>query len=378
MIVRRRSRSRYNRFSDYGGWGGFAPYVPVAARKAQAKRKLQSLQKSGHTVSPVEITGRKIATTFWGAAWCDNLERYSDYSNRIPRGRTYVRNGSVVDLQIGAGQVDALVSGSSLYTVVVKVAPVPAPRWRTICGRCAGGIDSLVELLQGRFSTAVMEHLCQQGTGLFPTPAEIAFTCSCPDWASMCKHVAAVLYGVGARLDHRPELLFRLRQVNEQELIARAGADVPLSGKGPAAAKVLKETDLADVFGVELAPPVSSRTATVKKRASVATQVAAKAVKPAGVASRAAAIGAKPTAVVPRRPKRAPVPAAAAAPAPTRPAATPSQPIRGRKTNVPPPGVTAAPSCEDRRAPGRKTMTAAQRKAVSERMRRYWEARRRR
>lgn len=364
MIVRRRTRSRYDRFSDYDGWGGFAPYVPVAARKAQVKRKLQSLQKSGHEVSPVEITGRKIATTFWGTAWCDNLERYSDYSNRIPRGRTYVRNGSVIDLQVGAGQVDALVSGSSLYTVVVKVAPVPAPRWRTICGRCAGGIDSLVELLQGRFSTGVMEHLCRQGTGLFPTPAEIEFMCSCPDWASMCKHVAAVLYGVGARLDRRPELLFRLRQVNEQELIAGAGADVPLSRKGPAAAKVLKETDLADVFGVELAPPAASQIAAAKK--------------PTGVASQAAATGAKPAAVVQRRPKRARVPAAAAAPTPTRPAATPPQPIRGRKTEVPPPSVTAAPSFEDRRAPGRKKMTAAQKKAVAERMRRYWEERRRR
>jgi uncharacterized Zn finger protein len=319
-MPRRRTRSRYNRFDDSGGWGGFAPYVPVAARQAQAKQKLQSLRKSGKAVSPVEITGRKIATTFWGGAWCDNLERYSDYANRIPRGRTYVRNGSVIDLQIGAGQVDALVSGSRVYKVAVKVAPVQAPRWRTICGQCAGGIDSLVELLQGRFSTGVMEHLCRQGTGLFPAPAEIQFTCSCPDWASMCKHVAAVLYGIGARLDHGPELLFRLRQVNEQELIARAGADVPLSRKSPAAAKVLAEADLADVFGVELAPPTLPR-----------------------------------------------------------PAATPPQSAapRGGKTKSRQPVVTAAPSPEDKPAPARRKMIAAERKAISERMRRYWEARRR-
>jgi len=260
-MARRRSQhrhsrsSRYERYDSYGGWGGFAPYVSVAARRAQAQGTLQSLRKAGKTVSPVEIAGRRIATTFWGGAWCDNLERYSDYANRIPRGRTYVRNGSVIDLQIGEGQVEALVSGSSIYTVQIGVTPVPAPRWKAICGRCAGGIDSLVELLQGRFSTAVMAHLCQQGTGLFPTPAEITFSCSCPDWASMCKHVAAVLYGVGARLDHQPELLFRLRQVDEQELITRAGADVPLAGKGPAQSKVLAGEDLARVFGVDLAPP---------------------------------------------------------------------------------------------------------------------------
>ncbi len=246
-------RRRDARFDRYDGWGDFAPYVSVATRQAQATRKLQSLRKSGRQVSPVEIAGRRIATTFWGGAWCDNLERYSDFANRLPRGRTYVRNGSVIDLQIGAGRVDALVSGSEVYTVVVKVVPVAAPRWRAICKRCAGGIDSLVELLQGRFSKAVMEHLCAQATGLFPTSSEIEFRCSCPDRASMCKHVAAVLYGVGARLDLRPELLFRLRQVDEQQLIASAGADTALSRKGPAAGKVLEGADLAEVFGVELA-----------------------------------------------------------------------------------------------------------------------------
>jgi uncharacterized Zn finger protein len=310
----------------------------VATRRAQAKQKLQTLRKSGQDVSPVEIAGRKIATTFWGGAWCDNLERYSDYANRIPRGRTYVRNGSVIDLQVGAGQVDALVSGSSIYTIAVKVAPVPAPRWRAICRQCAGGIDSLVELLQGRFSTGVMAHLCKQGTGLFPTPSEITFACSCPDWASMCKHVAAVLYGVGARLDQRPELLFRLRQVNEQELIARAGADVPLSRKGPAAGKVLENADLADVFGVELAPTASARAAAARK----------------------------PTSAAP----------------PAKPAATPPRPSRGRTAKAVPRSATAAPPPDGEPARRRKKkpagMTVAQKKAVSERMRRYWEERRRR
>jgi uncharacterized Zn finger protein len=159
--------------------------VSAAERRRQAERKLRALRKDGRTVSPVEIEGRKIATTFWGTAWCDNLERYGDYANRLPRGRTYVRNGSVIHLQIAEGQVDALVSGTEIYEVRVKVAAVQPGHWRKICAQCAGGIDSLVELLQGRFSDAVMAHLCQQGTGLFPTPREIQFTCSCPDWASM-------------------------------------------------------------------------------------------------------------------------------------------------------------------------------------------------
>jgi uncharacterized Zn finger protein len=205
----------------------------------------------------VVVQGRTIARTFWGRSWCENLERYSDYSNRLPRGRTYVRNGSVVDLQIQPGRVEARVSGSSLYTVRIDVARVPKTRWRAICKDCAGGIDSLIELLQGRFSKGVMERICRQRTGLFPSPDEIELSCSCPDWASMCKHVAAVLYGVGARLDEKPELLFALRKVDEKDLIARAGKGVPLSKRGPAAEKVLDAESLSDVFGIELAEPAA-------------------------------------------------------------------------------------------------------------------------
>src|SRR6516165_2714205 len=98
-------------------WFGFRPYVPVAQRRAQAAREVAKRQKKGQTVSPVVIEGRAIATTFWGKAWCDNLESYSDFANRLPRGRTYVRNGSVIDLQITPGQIKALVSGSEIYKV---------------------------------------------------------------------------------------------------------------------------------------------------------------------------------------------------------------------------------------------------------------------
>jgi uncharacterized Zn finger protein len=232
---------------------GYRPYVPVAMRRQKAEREMAKLRKKGHPVSPVVVEGRAIARTFWGKAWCDNLERYSDYANRLPRGRTYVRNGSVVDLQITAGEVKAMVSGSDIYRVAVQVSPVPKMRWNAICKDSAGAIDSLVELLQGRFSKGVMERICQQRTGLFPSPEEIRLSCSCPDWASMCKHVAAVLYGIGARLDERPELLFKLREVDEKELVARAGTGLPLAKKAPAAEKVLAGSDLSEIFGLEMA-----------------------------------------------------------------------------------------------------------------------------
>ena len=239
----------------YSDWG-FRPYVSVAEKRRKALREMEKRKKQGHPVSPVNIEGRTIARTFWGKSWCENLERYSDYENRLPRGRSYVRNGSVVDLQIEAGAIHAYVSGSELYKVELKITPVAKAKWKSICGDCAGAIDSLVELLQGRLSDRVMERICRQDQGLFPTPKEIHLDCSCPDWAGMCKHVAAVLYGVGARLDRQPELLFRQRGVDELELIANAGQAVPLTKQAPASGKLLGGEDLSAIFGLDMAQSV--------------------------------------------------------------------------------------------------------------------------
>lgn len=235
--------------SDYE----WKPYVSVAERRKKAEKAASKAKKSGADLSPIEPCRGAIAKTFWGKAWCDNLERYSDYANRLPRGRTYTRNGSVIDLKITAGEVRAQVAGSRLYTVHVSVAAVAATRWQAIGADCSGSIDSLVELLQGKLAKPVMERICTPDTGLFPAPKDIQFSCSCPDWAAMCKHVAAVLYGVGARLDQQPELLFSLRRVDARDLVAQAGAGLPKAKKAPAASKVLDDSALADVFGIEMA-----------------------------------------------------------------------------------------------------------------------------
>jgi len=238
------------RYYDYDD---FKDYVSVAERRAMAARELAKLRKKGRELSPVVIEGRTIADTFWGEAWCKILERYSGFANRLPRGRSYVRNGSVVDLQIAPGTVTALVSGTTMYEVKLTVSPVSRAQWTNICRDCSGAIDSVVELLQGRLSKGVMTRLCVEGTGLFPSPKELVFTCSCPDWASMCKHVAAVLYGIGARLDRQPELLFTLRRVDQQDLIAKAGSDLARTRTVPAKAKVLASDNLSDLFGIDIA-----------------------------------------------------------------------------------------------------------------------------
>ena len=262
-------------------WYSFRPYVSVAQRRANAAKHAQKLAKKGQALAPVRIEGRTIARTFWGKAWCDHLESFSDYENRLPRGRTYVRNGSVLDLQIAPGKITAMIMGSTLYHGTITIAPLKPAQWKAIKAECAGKIDSLVGLLQGRLSDAVMRIITDREKGLFPQPSEIKLECSCPDWADLCKHLAAVLYGVGARFDTQPELLFVLRGVDHLELIG-AAADAPALAAA-AGAGGMDAAQMADVFGIEIEPAA----ATVAKPVKVA---AAKPVAATATAARKAKV----------------------------------------------------------------------------------------
>ncbi len=246
-------------------WWGYAPKPSASELRRRAAREGERLgkrlEKMGRKASAVVIDGRAIARTFWGKAWCENLESYRDYEYRLPRGRSYVRNGAVLDLDVGAGRIAAVVSGTSLYDVDIKIKPVAAAHWKRIKSQCSGRIGSLIELLEGRLSDRVMQIITDREQGLFPKPGEIEMTCSCPDWATMCKHVAAVMYGVGARLDEQPELLFMLRKVDHGELIEQA-ADVEVSGHS--GRKTLASHELGSVFGIELAEVPRALTARVK------------------------------------------------------------------------------------------------------------------
>ncbi len=249
-------------------------YVPAGERRRRAASLVAQMRESGREVDPIVIQGRGIARTFWGRAWCENIEAYSDYANRLPRGKTYVRNGSVIDLQIDRGSVSALVSGSEFYEVELRVKPLSAAKWKRIRSRCAGQIDTLVELLRGELSDGVMEIVTKRKEGLFPAPREIALDCSCPDWAVLCKHVAAVLYGVGARLDDAPELMFGLRGVDPGELVTDA-LGKGISRRRSSRSRVLETDDLAGVFGVDIdAGDVGRRTRRKKPGAARAKKPA--------------------------------------------------------------------------------------------------------
>ena len=226
----------------------WAPYVPVAEQRARARREMAKLKKKGKHVQPIEIEGRTIARSFWGKGWCDHLASFADFANRLPRGRRYVRNGSVCHLEIRPGRVEAIVSGSELYDVTIGITQLEAAVWKSIQAKCAGQIGSMLELLQGKLSREVMGVVTERDRGLFPKPREIALDCSCPDWATMCKHVAAALYGVGHRLDHQPDLLFVLREVDAAELIA---TEIALPGRA-VTSDVLADEALSDIFGIDL------------------------------------------------------------------------------------------------------------------------------
>lgn len=236
---------------------GFPDYVSVAEKRRKAQKSVEKLRKKNPDISPVIIEGTKVAKTWWGKSWNDNLESYSDYANRIGRGRSYVRHGAVLDLKITQGEIKALVQGSVAkpYQVTISILPLSSTLWQRITKDCAGQIDSLQELMAGKFPKKLSEVFTAKGKGLFPATKEIKLQCSCPDGAYMCKHVAAVLYGIGARLDDDPSLFFVLRNVKVENLISEAisqKTETLLEKSNVKSRRIIEDTDLADLFGIEL------------------------------------------------------------------------------------------------------------------------------
>jgi len=329
----------------------FPPYVSAAQRKRDAATAVANLKKKGLAVDPIAIEGRAIASTFWGKAWCTHLESLSDYRTRLPRGRSYVRSGAVVHLGLDAGRISAKVQGSALYDVEINVLKLPANRWQSVVARCTGSIDSLVELLRGKLSDSVMRTVTNVETGLFPHAKELRMTCSCPDYAGLCKHLAAVLYGVGARLDARPELLFSLRGVDPSELVAeRAASTMPeATSGGKSDRRMLSSRGLSDIFGIELdlpAPNARVASLTPAKPTTHANQVEAEPASAAKPTSRGKKLKAKPasaTKPTPRGEKVEAKPVSATKPIP-----------RGKKVEAKPASATKPPSHGKKKKPNKR------------------------
>ena len=235
-------------------WGYFE-YVPVAEKKEKAQRQIEKLRKKDPDISPVIIEGNKISNTWWGIAWNKNLESYADYANRIGRGRSYVKNGFVIDLRIKTYEVTALVQGTSSkpYKIDIKFEPVSKHKWEKIISKCSNKIDGIEELVEGKFPKALEEIFISHESGLFPSPKEIKFSCSCPDWAYMCKHVAAVLYGIGARFDEDPTLFFVLRDIDFKVLLKKSLEDKMKSmllNADKKSKRIIDDVNVSDLFNI--------------------------------------------------------------------------------------------------------------------------------
>ena len=228
------------------------PNAAELKKRSAASRKKEKAK--GKILEPVIINGRAIVNKWWGKAWCDNLERYADYESRLDRGKRYVRTGAVIDLKIQKGKILARVQGTrkTPYKVEIRISPLSEEKCQSIIARCGRKLENLEALLDGNFPEE-MQELFQGKDGLFPAPREISFSCSCPDWALLCKHVAAALYGVGARLDENPLLFFELRGIEVGRFI-----DVTLANRVEAmlanvdkpSSRMMDEEEIVGMFGV--------------------------------------------------------------------------------------------------------------------------------
>jgi uncharacterized Zn finger protein len=270
----------------YYYYSGFPRYVSVGEKRVKAQKKLKQLKKKNSHITPLILHGTKLAHTWWGKAWNKNLEKYADYSNRIGRGRSYIRNGFVFDFKINPGEITSLVqgTGSRLYKIAIKINPLSKKTWNEIKKKCEGKIESLEELIEGKFPKDLIEIFTTKGKGLFPSPKEIKFSCSCPDWANMCKHIAATLYGVGVKLDDDPKLFFLLRKAEMDDLITETLRDKSkkmLKKAEKKTSRVIDDLDAIKMFGINIDEKISSGkipilTKTKRKKSIIKTKATKK------------------------------------------------------------------------------------------------------
>ena len=223
--------------------------------RRRAKESIKTAKQKGRKYEPIVAKSKRgaVCTSWWGQAWCENLEKYADYASRIERGRGYVRSGAVVDLQIEHGHVTAKVQGrrKTPYNVEIMIGRLSEESCQHIIDRCSSKIESMEKLVSGEFPEE-LKDIFSSKEGLFPTPTEISFRCSCPDWALMCKHVAAVMYGIGIRFDENPFYFFTLRGIDVDRFIGVAlenRVEKMLQNHNCKSSRII-DGDTTEIFGV--------------------------------------------------------------------------------------------------------------------------------
>ena len=241
--------------SKYWDTGTVYSQPTVAELEARAKQSSEKAAKKKLIYEPIKpFTRRQICTSWWGKAWCENLERYADFESRLDRGKRYVKNGTVLDLKIKKGRVEAKVQGTrkTPYKVEIRISPLSEEKCGEIIEQCGRRIENMESLIKGEFPLDLKELFLAKD-GLFPKPKEISFNCSCPDWALMCKHVAAAMYGIGVRLDENPFYFFELRGIDADKFIGVAlesKVESMLANADRDSERIIRDADLTGLFGV--------------------------------------------------------------------------------------------------------------------------------
>ena len=223
----------------------------------ELKNKAQKIISKNADFEPVIVDPsprRVLCKSWWGKFWCKNLERYADYENRIGRGRNYLRNNAVVDLKIKDNEIYSRVLGGGYrpYFVKIRIDALPERQRLNIEQQASGKLQDLESLMQGNFPKDLKELFFQKG-GLFPSPNEIHFDCNCPDWADMCKHVAAALYGVGVRLDSNPLYFFQMRGIDTEKFVDKIvikKVQKMLANANVESPRIIKDADLLQIFNL--------------------------------------------------------------------------------------------------------------------------------
>ncbi len=215
----------------------------AAELETLAAARLAELQAAGEELHPVVSRSRALVSHFWGKAWMRHLAACEAGGLCLAPGRTLLRHGCVLDVQLAPGLIRARVSTQRLEEVELHLAPLDEERQAELVQLCQGRIDSLVSLMEGRVDETVLAPLCDPQLGLLPEPADWRMHCSCADWAEPCPHAAAAIYAAGVLIDADPSLLFTLRSLDPATL---------LRPTAQAEASDFAAGDLGKLFGIEL------------------------------------------------------------------------------------------------------------------------------
>ncbi|TDD18652.1 hypothetical protein E1218_25585, partial [Kribbella turkmenica] len=165
---------------------------------------------------------RPFGATWWGRAWLEALEQRARLDpNRLSRGRSYARRGSVLDLTVSPGEVEAFVQGSRVtpYQVTVRIRAFTTAEWDAVLDVVSAQIGRVAALLDGELPPEVVDDVHAAGLDLLPGAGEVLTNCSCPDFAVPCKHSAAVCYLIADALDDDPFALLLLRGRPRDDLL---------------------------------------------------------------------------------------------------------------------------------------------------------------